>query len=181
MVMKPTKSISLKIRRVIFVTTAVATVLASISYVVFGYVTAKQSLVDRIYTLADFVAINSTAALSFESARTAEQLLHSLHVDPSIDRAILYTANRQLLASFEGLNIPPVNTAQPMPVNLIEILEGAEKSHLFDDNKLTLTQSVLLENEIIGAMYFEANLQSLNEAVEQNVVTSIILLMLILA
>lgn len=176
----PKDSISRKIRRVIFITAAVALTIASGSYVMFGYFTSKQALVDKIFTFGDFVAINSTAALSFESTETATELLQSLHVDPSVNRAIIFTPSKQLLATYEGLNIEPTELSEVQMQYVTQALEAGVKSHQLNGHNLSLVQPVLLDNDVVGAIYIEENFNALYASAQRNLFTTMTLLIIIL-
>ncbi len=160
--------------------TSAALIIACTTYVVFSYYNSKQELSERVATLADFVAINSTAALSFGSTKTAGELLQSLSVDPSIDRAYLYTPEQELLASFEANQIENSEPNRDADVWVDAVLQMQAKIQHFGHNSFELVQPVMLDGEAIGVVYIEANLDAINSAILSFLATSALLMLMIL-
>lgn len=174
-------SISYKIRRVIILITTATLIVVSGSYVIFGYFSSKQAHLVRTSILAEFLAINSTAALSFESTDTANELLKSLNFDSTINRAALFTTDSRQLAVFEKPIDAKNNRGKIPTVELDTVLESLESTYYFTDNELIVYQPVILEDEPIGLVYLETNLEPLNATLINNLTTAIILFSSILA
>ncbi len=96
-----------KLRRMILLVTGIALVLASAVYLTLEYFSYRQSLVERAGVLADFIATNSSAALTFDDRETARRLLDSLRSEPSVRYAALYLADGRLLARYAAGNAAP--------------------------------------------------------------------------
>jgi signal transduction histidine kinase/DNA-binding response OmpR family regulator len=73
----------------------------------------RGALVQRLTTKADLLAAQSTAALRFDDAATAREILASLRDDPAVQRAGLFDAGGRLVAHFpDGADAP---TLPPTP------------------------------------------------------------------
>ncbi len=89
---------------------AVALVAALAGLIAFDVVRFRDSAADDAHALAQVIAGNSAAAIVFNDADAAQQMLSSVRVRPMISRACVYRADGTLLARFER---PP---AVPCPV-----------------------------------------------------------------
>lgn len=65
--------------------------LAALTLATIELVAFRNQALDRAQTLAEIVAANSEAALSFEDVEAAQQVLDTLAKDPTVRRALLYT------------------------------------------------------------------------------------------
>ncbi len=59
-------SIAQKLRRIIVLISAIALIIASVSYITMEIMAYRKNLVEQMTILADFIGTNSTASLIFE-------------------------------------------------------------------------------------------------------------------
>ena len=77
--------------------------LAGIALLISEVVTFRKAMTTNLVLMADVLGDNSTAALSFNDEPTARQTLASLHHDPHIVAATLFTlAGAQLCRIYAG-------------------------------------------------------------------------------
>ena len=74
----------------LFVAAAVA-----IPMVTYDIAQIRRAMADDLETLGDVLAANSTAALLFEDANGAREVLHALRAQPNITRACTYKQMEQ--------------------------------------------------------------------------------------
>ena len=140
-----------KLVSIILLTTIVALVLACISFIAFDWISSKERMVSNIQALAGVVADNSISALSFLDADAAEETLLTLRVERHLVSACIYQADGQVFATYhrDGADFDP-----PAP-------ETA--SYRFGDNALIVFHPIMLNDEVLGTVYIQADLQELNE------------------
>ncbi len=89
-----------KLRRMILLTCGIALLVASTAFLALEFINYRQNLVEKSEVLADFIATNSSAALSFNDNRIAEQLLESLQSEVSVETATLYLPDGSVFAHY---------------------------------------------------------------------------------
>ena len=143
---------SLPIRRKLTVSILLVSNLASLlACAVFGaydWVTYRHAMVRDLTTLGGVLADNSTAALAFKNASTAEDLLRGLRVHPHIRIATLYDDKGQRFADYSpGMVAPP---ARPWS-------DGAH----FTVDRLELYLPVELEGRRVGTLFLQSDIEAL--------------------
>ena len=130
----------------LFVAAAVA-----IPMVTYDIAQIRRAMADDLETLGDVLAANSTAALLFEDANGAREVLHALRAQPNITRACTYKPDGTVLARYvrEG-NEERWSVPEPRP-----------DTTLFQRDRLILFRKVALAGEGAGSLYIESDLQKL--------------------
>ncbi|MGR9052384.1 MAG: EAL domain-containing protein [Gammaproteobacteria bacterium] len=93
--------IRIKLISIMTLTAIVALFLATAAIVVNEYFTKKRNTEQQLALLADIVSWNSSAALAFNDARTAREMLAGMQTRLSILSAELYDANGNLFAVYQ--------------------------------------------------------------------------------
>ncbi|MBL8212833.1 MAG: response regulator [Bryobacterales bacterium] len=148
---RATPTVNLPFRARIWAIVA-ATVLAALlpaggAILLYDHMQVREALHHNIHTLAGVAGANSAAALSFEDAKSAGEILEGLRANPSIDAAVLYLPTGEPLAVYrrEGAHALPTPDAEA----------GGSR---FEAGRLRLFQSVEFRGQPIGTIYLEANL-----------------------
>ena len=146
---------SLPIRRKLTVSILLISSLASLlACAVFGaydWVTYRRAMLRDLQTLGGVLANNSTAAIAFDDAKTAEEILRGLRVHPRIMAAALYRQDRRMFVSYRRGTL-----SEPLP------FETQEDGVRFGDGELVLFLPVELEGKRIGTIYLQSDLQALH-------------------
>ena len=142
------RSITRKLMTVILVTSGAVLTLTCGTFLVYELVTFRQSMAQSLAILARAIAANSTAALAFQNADDATQVLSAVAADQHVAAAALYDGEGALFASYanpaaEGLPIPPQPDAD---------------GYRFERASLALYQPVVLENRRLGTLYLQSDL-----------------------
>ncbi|MCK4709316.1 MAG: HAMP domain-containing protein, partial [Gammaproteobacteria bacterium] len=95
-------SIAQKIKQLILFISGGALLIASVAYIAIDIVSYRQSLIEQVTVLSDFIATNATAAIIFDDTKTAKILLQSLNTEESILGAHLYKDNGKLFSSYSN-------------------------------------------------------------------------------
>src|SRR5260221_13633663 len=100
--MKPFRDapIKRKLMLIMLLTSTVALIIASASFMAYDIVTFRERIKNDILAQAEIIARNSTSALSFNDPGVAERTLSTLSVRPHIVSAALYTDKGALFARY---------------------------------------------------------------------------------
>ena len=93
-------SIKRKLTSIIMLTCSIVLALSSAVYVLHEVITFPKSLVERFSTLGDIIGIHSTAALTFNDRKAAEETLQALSAEPHVIAAGIYTKDGEIFAQY---------------------------------------------------------------------------------
>ena len=144
-------SIKQKMMRISMLTTCVALLLTSILLIANEVIIYRQSLIERMGMMAKIIGTNSTAALAFNDKKTAEETLYALKFGKNITCAILYNRKGDVLAQYNR---------DASPGNCRHRAVGPDGYHL-GVNHLDIFQRIHLDNENIGTLYIQSDLNEL--------------------
>ncbi len=155
-------TIRYKLRLAIFGTSALALLIAASAIVPFQWVTARDSLQHDLKTLAEVMAANSTAAISFGDRRAAAEILAALRVRPNVLQACLYARESdalELMASY-----PPVATASLCSAQL-------SASNALTAKHVRGSAPVLFDRENLGELIIVESNAALVKALQADLLT----------
>ncbi len=140
-------SIGRKLMVIIMAISGLTLLLACLAIVAYDIIELRRGMVNDASTLADMVAENSTAALTFHDAQSAREVLRSLHTQPHVSAACLYTAEGQPFATYDRsgdreIFLPP---------------KSHSEASFFEGGRLMQFRPVLLGRESIGTVYVESD------------------------
>ncbi len=112
----------------------------------------RRAMVIDASTLADMVADNSTAALTFHDVQAAQDVLRSLRTQPHVTAACLYTQDGQVFATYvrDGKDS---NFSAPRP---------RQDGSFFENGRLLVFRPVRLADDSIGTVYLESDFSEMN-------------------
>jgi len=146
-------SIRRKLTLIIMITTCMALLLASILFLAFDLYSFRKSQVRNLETLAQVVGSNSTAALTFEDADSAREVLQSLAAQQHVQAAALYRADGSRFVTY---------TRGAKPSNLV--FPAVEPPHSrFEENQLVVFRIIVLDGRQIGTIFLAEDLQELRQ------------------
>jgi PAS domain S-box-containing protein len=140
-------SIRLKLQGIVMISCAVALSVASVIFTLYDRSSFRRAKESELAQSATMIGFISTAALTFNDARSAREILKVLQANPHITTACLYQNGVGVLATYrraglEGRGCP----------------EAKEKAITVDARLMTLFQPVVLNEEVIGTIYLEADM-----------------------
>ncbi|MBI3935277.1 MAG: HAMP domain-containing protein, partial [Acidobacteria bacterium] len=144
--------ISRKLLVIILLTSGAALLLSGAAIVISDTILYRTSIRNDLNVLAQIVADNSTAALSFENAQDAEEILASLRARSHMVQACIYTADARVFARYARPDAPP---ECPQAVE-------ADSERITRDN-LFLFRPINLNNQRVGFLYFDYDLGEVAE------------------
>jgi len=156
-------TIAQKLRNMILVVTGGALLLTSMVYLAIEFFGYRQTLVERAEVLANFIATNSTAALSFSDQETASRLLSSLHSEPSVDYAALFQADGSLFAEYGRVPTLPEQVQREVRkwASGLSDEERARSAYRIHGGHIETYQPVSLAGDDLGYIVLYTNLDQL--------------------
>lgn len=127
--------IRVKLISIMMLTATLALFLATAVVVINEYFTKKADTEKQMALMADIIAWNSSASLTFNDVNTAQEMLDGLHSQPSLLSALLYDKACHVFAAYQSTKKPAtdltgetikalITVPQPsaQPLNLIQSL-----------------------------------------------------------
>ena len=108
----------------------------------------RQSLIDDLTGYAKTISSNSTAALSFDDAKSAEEILASMHSVPSIMGAIIYDRNGRVFARF----------VRDEKTWTVEDVSNRSNRYHFGPGHIDFYEPIEMDGTIIGSVYIRSDL-----------------------
>jgi PAS domain S-box-containing protein len=159
-------SIRRKVMTVIMLASITVLLVTVAAFMIYDWVTFRQTMVDNLATQARIIAANSTAALAYENENDASNLLASLRIEPHITAAALYDVNGKLFASY-----PAQITAADLPAR------PQRSGHRFAHSHLVLFQPVIQSGSPLGTLYLQSNLTALTQRLQLYVAISLLIIL----
>jgi signal transduction histidine kinase len=136
-----------KLMVVILLTSSFAMLLMGSALVLYERRIYRHNVAVNMSVLAQIIGSNSTAALAFEDAKNAHEILSALLAENQITAAAIYDRNENIFASFPNQVAPDVLPAHPGP-----------DGHKFDRRHFVMFQPILQRGTRLGTIYLQADL-----------------------
>ncbi len=143
-----------KIISITAVSTTVSLLLACLVLALNERMSYPKIMAGNLSDLAQVIGDNSTAALSFNDAKTAQTLLETLKGNPHILSAALYDASGKVFAAYAADDAPALPAEEASAQTA-----GWAISH----GSLTLYQDVTLAGQKVGGVRLRSDLKEMNE------------------
>ncbi len=158
------RSLSLKHKlvAVTMMTSVGALLLAGIVFTAWEWVGLRRAMVRDLSTHAEILADNCKAALAFDDAADANEIVCSMRSIPSVQAACLYTDKGRPFAMYRRdgtVTIPPYE----------ELPDG----HSFRNGLLIFAKPIRLDDEHIGTICISSSLDSVYAQLEHGIVVMI--------
>lgn len=173
--------ITSKLRKMILLASGSALFLTSLAYLTIEYVTYRQTLLERSEVMADFIATNATASITFDDKKTAKRLLEGLHSDPSIDSAALIKNQGELFASYIRTKDTGQITAPTHAIYRGKTPDYRTTQYGFHGTHIDILKPIYFEGEFLGAVLITSNLDLLFKRITELLIIIIILWLVIMS
>src|SRR4051812_6435233 len=150
-------SIRRKLLGLFLVMSLVTAVAVALPMVVFDLLGIRRAMTADVGMLADVLARNSTAALTFRDVTAAEEILEALRAEPSITAACVYDADAQPFARY--VRDGKISRFVPPPAE--------KQGSKFEKEHLIQFREIALKGEVVGTIYVESDLQRLNRRLRE--------------
>jgi two-component system, sensor histidine kinase and response regulator len=154
-------------------TSGIALLLACLALFAYDSATAREALLSDAGTLAVVIAENSTAAVAFEDVKAATGLLRSAALNPHVRNAMIVRRGVPFARYSRSETVADVRWEGPLAGAAVTGRGG----EAFGPDSLTLVRPITLDQELIGAIYLESDLETLRLRRNQfAVITGLVLL-----
>jgi len=158
--MRPIRNMAIKQKLILIImlTCMSSLILAGTVFLIWEWATLRQDMVQDLSTQAEMIADNCKAALAFEDAKDAEEILSALRIEPSNILACLYNKSGDVFAGYYRNDID--HTARPATF--------LESGYLFSEGTLVVFRPVVLDGETLGTVCLQSDLQPMYARLERN-------------
>jgi signal transduction histidine kinase/DNA-binding response OmpR family regulator/HPt (histidine-containing phosphotransfer) domain-containing protein len=129
--------------------TGIAFTLAGLVLLVYDVVTFRDSLVNDTRVKAEMIATNLTAAVLFQDAAAAAEILEGFSASENIIHAVIYTRDARPLVSYQRRDVEKNLFPQPL-----------ERGHYYSWQSLVLFKDIEFDGETIGTIYIRSDLKA---------------------
>jgi signal transduction histidine kinase/ActR/RegA family two-component response regulator len=150
-------SIKRKLTLIAMLTSSIALVLSSASFLIYDLVSFRKLLSQDLTTQAQIIAYNSAAALAFRDESAAKVTLSALTAKEDIVAAVLYTTDGRMFAHYFRSTTP----APALPKRV------QEKGNRIEGNYIEVFNDVTLSGERIGTLFLQSDMQRWNARARQ--------------
>jgi two-component system, sensor histidine kinase len=147
-------SLKKKLQAVIMLTVAAALLVACSVLLAWEVVTVRNSVRTETQVLAGMISENCSAALVFEDASAAIDLLQGLMTQPSVISSEIYTASGHAFASYFRSSEEPRDGPPPRA-----------EIGIFTGDRLIVTRRILLHGQFLGWIRVEVDLHDMNRRI----------------
>jgi two-component system, sensor histidine kinase and response regulator len=145
-------SIRQKLQSIIMLTCVAALVLAAVVFTIYDRGISLRSKIEALSTSANMIASNSTAALSFHDANSAQEVLAALRANGHVMDACIYDVRGKVFAKY--VRDPQRAFVAPQP---------REASTEVSGGRVAVFEDIVLDGDAIGKIYIESDLNDLRE------------------
>jgi signal transduction histidine kinase/CheY-like chemotaxis protein len=150
-------SIRKKLAAVILMTSCLALALAGVSFGLYERASYRATMVGELRTLADTLGANTAAAVMFNDSKSGREILSALRGETHIVAAFLYDRQGRVFAEYRRPGAPAV----------WEMPAWNEPGARFDEQNLSLVQSVSFERAKVGTIVIVSDLSVLHAQLRQ--------------
>jgi signal transduction histidine kinase/DNA-binding response OmpR family regulator/HPt (histidine-containing phosphotransfer) domain-containing protein len=150
-------SIKRKLQLIIMLTAGAALLVACGAFLAYDRMVFRSDMRNDLSILAEIVGSNSTAALSFNDPKSAEEILKGLKAKTHIVAASIYTNDGRVFGRYvradvqQNFQFPP-----PQP-----------NGSAFGENRLVLFRRIILDGQGIGTVYLLSDLEEMRSRGER--------------
>jgi signal transduction histidine kinase/ActR/RegA family two-component response regulator len=143
-------SIKRKLTLITMLTSSIALILSSVSFLIYDLVSFRHLLSQDLMTQAEIIGYNSAGAMEFKDETAATATLAALTAKEDIVAAVLYKPDGKVFAHyFRGKTTPPAY--------LSSRLQG--DGYRFEEGYLEVFREVTLNGERVGTLFLQSNMR----------------------
>ena len=135
----------------LLLTSGAAMLTTALAFFAYDFLTYRQSTLRNLGTLGAAIAANSTAALAFDNADDAREVLSAFRAESHVVAAGLYTRSGKLFASY-----PAADAALPAALT-------TQDGYRFEQGHLIGVQPVVQGGRRMGSLYLKSDMGAIYE------------------
>ena len=146
-------SIKRKLMLITMLTSSLALVLSSVSFLIYDLMTFRRQLSQDLMTQAEIIGFNSGAAMAFKDESAATATLSALKAKEDIVAASLYSPEGKVFAHYFRAN-------KSLPPSLPS--RSQQNGYRFEDGYLQVFQQVTMNGERVGTLFLLSDMRQWN-------------------
>lgn len=154
-----------KVMRSILFTSTAALLLMSTSYIIFEYLSFRESTREKVSTLGLVIASNSSAALAFHSKEDAIEILKALDADKYINAACIYDAEGNIFAKYPDTISNNTFPSKPQSIG-----------YTFKTASIEGFEPITQEKLHLGTLFIRSSLDGLNAQLRFHILVALFLI-----
>ncbi len=154
-----------KLHLMIMVTVCIALMLACGAVLIYDHLILYRSMENDLAVVAEIFASYTTAAITFDDSKAAQEILSALKAKPSIECAIIYSSDGRVFASY-------TRTKNKRDYPPPRFKSGAIWS---EGNRLKVFKPIMA-GQPIGAIYIESDMDEVYQQLKRSAETSFAIL-----
>src|SRR5947207_733539 len=162
-------SIKRKLMLITMLTSSLALVLSSVSFLIYDLMSFRRQLSQDLMTQAEIIGFNSGAAMAFKDESAATATLSALKAKEDIVAASLYSPEGKVFAHYFRAN-------KSLPPSLPS--RSQQNGYRFEDGYLQVFQQVTMNGARVGTLYLLSDMRQWNIRVKRY--TGIIVIVVLL-
>jgi signal transduction histidine kinase len=144
-------SIASKLTRMSILVGATALLLAFVSFLALYILSSREDLLRSLHTQAQIIGANTSSALLFDDAESAQSTLEALSNSPNIESATLAKVDGKVLATYRR----PGATAPPQ----VRMWEEEKSSNTWTrGQKVVLAHKIIFNGRVIGMIFIRGEM-----------------------
>ncbi len=145
-------SIKHKLQVIILGTAGIALILSCLAFFLSDLYVQRRRMEGELAMLAEVIGFNSAAALTFNDASAAQEILEGLKAQPHIVAACIYTKDGKPFATY----------LRSGWVEAFRVHASLAYAEFFTSRNLVLYDPIILDHQTVGVVYLESDLKELN-------------------
>jgi signal transduction histidine kinase len=141
-----------KMLRIIFLINGIVLLVTCVTFFIYEFYIFRKATIEKLSTIGEIIAVNSTAALAFDDREAAKEILMALKAEKHIVAACLYDKEGKIFAQY------PVNGG----VNDLPVKHGL-KGYRFLRTHLEGFEPVVQDENSLGWLYLRSDLGTMYE------------------
>ncbi|MGV3774650.1 MAG: ATP-binding protein [Verrucomicrobiales bacterium] len=163
-----TESIQRKLLVIIMLTSTAALLLACVAFVVYDLTLLRRSMIEDVTVLTRMVGRMNNITIPFDDPKVATENLSALQQNPQIVSAAVITREGKILGQYHK------DTGQSINSIVVPFPQG----YRFGKGFLEVFEPITLDEELVGTMFMQSNLDPLYSRVRQYVWIMLLVLLL---
>ncbi|MBU0765659.1 MAG: response regulator [Bacteroidetes bacterium] len=128
--------------------------MSGVIYIMYDYTEFKLKTANSLTILAEVIGTNNTASILFGDSDAANESLKAIIADRHIRQVALFNKTGGKIAGY-------IRENEPIPLIIMEIAEN--DTSFFMSNSLIIVKPVRFDNEVIGSVYINSDLDEYSE------------------
>ncbi|MGD0785869.1 MAG: ATP-binding protein [Sedimentisphaerales bacterium] len=152
-------TIKYKLMTIVIAACTAGLLLAGVAFLGWERNSIRNNMVKVLATRAEILGENCKASLTFQDSKDAEKILQALHVDSSMISGSIYNGNNELFATYY----------RDKNKSIVTPTEFKKASVTFSNDSLIVFAPIILDNEIIGTICLQSDLNNIHESLNRGV------------